>query len=98
MAMPIMSVSSITMRKKSPAKGGSKEFDVVYSGSAGPRELLELISIQARAAMKGLETGAPETALEIKTDSDILFTPPDLGRAKEHGSIDRSLQQLQTFW
>jgi len=47
--------------QKPPSSSGSKagpssrERTVVYEGSAGPRELLESIVIQATAAMKGLE-------------------------------------------
>lgn len=52
MAMPIMAVNSVKAVKGS-AK--SRERVIVYEGSAGPRELLEQIAIQVRAALRGLE-------------------------------------------
>ena len=54
MAMPIMVASSTkAVNAKNPEV---RERTVVYEGSAGPRELLEGIAIQAQAALKGLET------------------------------------------
>ena len=94
MAMPIMTVTSRKPRKKMPSKGSSKEFEVVYQGSAGPRELLELIAIQARAAIKGLETGAAESA-SVEIESLSVGN----GKAKEQDiPIDKNLLQLQAFW
>ncbi|KAH9482978.1 Baculoviral IAP repeat-containing protein 6 [Psilocybe cubensis] len=53
MAMPIMVVASV---KSVVAKNNqARERTIVYEGSSGPRELLEGIAIQARAALKGLE-------------------------------------------
>ncbi|KAI6119391.1 ubiquitin conjugating enzyme family protein [Pisolithus croceorrhizus] len=58
MAMPIMvvsSVKSVAPKKAIHGKTIIRERAIIYEGSAGPRELLEAIVIQARAAIKGLE-------------------------------------------
>jgi hypothetical protein len=58
MAMPIMVVSSVRTRTPRRATNGTlplRERTIIYEGSSGPRELLESIVIQAKAAMKGLE-------------------------------------------
>jgi hypothetical protein len=57
MAQPIMVVASVksVSTKKSSGHGFLRERTIVYEGSAGPRELLESIVIQATAALKGLE-------------------------------------------
>jgi hypothetical protein len=89
MAMPIMVATSRKPRGPGSNKS-SKEYEVLYQGSAGPRELLELIGIQARAAIKGLETGAIEP--QNKSASD------DLPNQDIFNPTDRNLQQLQTFW
>ena len=56
-AMPIMVQASV---KPAVPKAGStnrraRERTIVYEGSAGPRELMESLVIQATAALKGLE-------------------------------------------
>ncbi|KDR83771.1 hypothetical protein GALMADRAFT_236136 [Galerina marginata CBS 339.88] len=73
MAMPIMVVASV---KAINAKNGQiRERTVVYEGSAGPRELLEGIAIQAQAALKGLEGNkVPETLPEELTEEQKRMT------------------------
>jgi len=58
------------------AKNGQiRERTVVYEGSAGPRELLEGIAIQAQAALKGLEGNkVPETLPEELTEEQKRMT------------------------
>jgi hypothetical protein len=98
MAMPIMTVTSKKPRKQTPSRRSSKEFEVIYQGSAGPRELLELIAIQARAAIKGLETGVAESASENRI-IEIENLSADNGKAKEQDlPVDKNLLQLQAFW
>lgn len=67
MAMPIMvagSIKSIAPKKVGKSKSVIRERTIVYEGSAGPRELLEAIVIQAQAAIKGLEGIKPAEAEE----------------------------------
>jgi hypothetical protein len=80
MAMPIMVVSSVkSVAPKKVAKGKApiRERTIIYEGSAGPRELLEAIVIQAQAAIKGLEgikTPDPEV-LEMTEEQERELTP-----------------------
>lgn len=62
MAMPIMVATSVkAVNAKNPL---IRERTIIYEGSAGPRELLEGIAIQAHAALKGLEGNKEQEALE----------------------------------
>lgn len=55
LAMPSMRPTTST-----PLPNHPNDFAVVYEGGASPRELLEYIVIQAKAAVKGLQaTGTP---------------------------------------
>lgn len=70
MAMPIMTVASVkavnTIKSSNgKANAAIRERTIVYEGSASPRELLEGLAIQARAAIKGLEGTKPQ---EIVTE------------------------------
>ncbi|KAG6896936.1 hypothetical protein C0992_005201, partial [Termitomyces sp. T32_za158] len=88
MAMPIMvvvSVKGVTV-KKSPAQSNSsiRERTIVYEGSLSPRELLEGISIQAQAALKGLEGTKPqEASQEELTEEQKRMTVDLKGKARE---------------
>ncbi|KAF8313070.1 hypothetical protein DL93DRAFT_1188221 [Clavulina sp. PMI_390] len=69
MGMPIMVVAKTTPLKpqqsnSSSRKGGPapRERTIVYEGSSGPRELMESIVIQAKAALKGLGPSPAELA------------------------------------
>lgn len=86
MGMPIMVVQSVKSMtaKKSTSKNTSqiRERVIIYEGSASPRELLEAISIQARAALKGLEsTKPPEVETELTEAQKRLAGGK--GKAKE---------------
>ncbi|KZO91353.1 hypothetical protein CALVIDRAFT_521696 [Calocera viscosa TUFC12733] len=56
MGMPIMIPQTVTLMPERPGSAQIRERKIVYEGSAGPRELLEAIVIQARAALKGWES------------------------------------------
>ncbi|KZT62275.1 hypothetical protein CALCODRAFT_462875 [Calocera cornea HHB12733] len=56
MGMPIMMPQSVTLMPERPGSTRIRERKIIYEGSAGPRELLEAIVIQARAALKGWES------------------------------------------
>ncbi|EAU84763.2 ubiquitin conjugating enzyme family protein [Coprinopsis cinerea okayama7 len=65
MAMPIMvvaSVKSVNTKSSGQNKGTIRERTIIYEGSSSPRELLEGLAIQARAAIKGLEGSKPQEA------------------------------------
>jgi len=87
MAMPIFIVSSVksVTAKKTPLRGKPtiREREIVYEGSSGPRELLESISIQAQAALKGLEgVKVLEKAEEELTEEQKRMTNDVKGKAK----------------
>ncbi|KAF9534355.1 hypothetical protein CPB83DRAFT_889347 [Crepidotus variabilis] len=73
MAMPIMVVGSVkSINAKKPE---TRERTIIYEGSAGPRELLEGIAIQAHAALKGLEGNKePEAPPEELTEEQKRMT------------------------
>lgn len=73
MAMPIMVVGSVkAINAKKPE---ARERTIIYEGSAGPRELLEGIAIQAQAALKGLEGNKePEAPPEELTEEQKRMT------------------------
>jgi hypothetical protein len=87
MAMPCMvPVSVKAVAAKKPTKGGRpiRERTIVYEGSSGPRELLEAIVIQARAALRGLESNkAPDSEPEEMTEEQKRMTNDTKGKAKE---------------
>ena len=91
MAMPIMVVTSVkTVAAKKSSKGPHRirERAIIYEGSAGPRELLEAIVIQAQAALKGLEgmkTAEPETA--EMSEEQKRMTVDDKGKGKDDGAV-----------
>ena len=91
MAMPIMVVTSVkTVAAKKSSKGPHRirERAIIYEGSAGPRELLEAIVIQAQAALKGLEgmkTAEPETA--EMSEEQKRMTADDKGKGKDDGAV-----------
>ena len=68
MAMPIMVVTSVkAINAKNPLV---RERTIIYEGSAGPRELLEGIAIQAQAALKGLEGNKEQEAPQEELTED----------------------------
>lgn len=88
MAMPIMVVSSTRTNTPKRSTSGSpplRERTIIYEGSAGPRELLESIVIQANAAIKGLEGAAKPTEVpfEEMTEEQKRVTNDTKGKAKE---------------
>jgi hypothetical protein len=71
MAMPIMVVSSVRTHNPRIATSrtlplGERTSTIIYEGSSGPRELLELIAIKAKAAIKGLEATRPFEATPVE--------------------------------
>lgn len=86
MAMPIMVVVGVkaVVTKRSTSNHAIRERTIIYEGSSGPRELLEGISIQAQAALKGLEgvktTGTPPEEL---TEEQKRMTVDTKGKSKE---------------
>lgn len=87
MAMPIMVVQSVktkTPKKSADGTPPPRERAVVYEGSAGPRELMEAIVIQAQAAIKGLE-GAKQAEIEPAemTEEQKRVTSDAKGKKKE---------------
>lgn len=78
MAMPIMVVASVkevkTLRPSANSRA-IRERTIIYEGSSSPRELLEGLAIQAKAAIKGLEGHkAPEPAAEELTEEQKRMT------------------------
>lgn len=71
--MPIMVASSVSaISAKNPQ---IRERTIIYEGSAGPRELLEGIVVQAQAALKGLEGNKEqETSQEELTEDQKRMT------------------------
>lgn len=100
MAMPIMVVQSVKTTPKKAANGTPppREKAVVYEGSAGPRELLEAIVIQAQAAIKGLE-GAKQAELEPAemTEEQKRVTNDTKGKTKEILAVALSEENEKLF-
>ncbi|KIY49167.1 hypothetical protein FISHEDRAFT_65234 [Fistulina hepatica ATCC 64428] len=87
MGMPIMvqtGIKSVTTRKSPTGqKSPLRERCIIYEGSSGPRELLESIAIQARAALKGLEsTRPPEPSPDELTEEQKRMTLDPKGKGK----------------
>ncbi|KII94754.1 hypothetical protein PLICRDRAFT_47766 [Plicaturopsis crispa FD-325 SS-3] len=86
MAMPIMAVATvkaITPKKSHQDNTHVRERTIVYEGSSSPRELLEAISIQAQAAIKGLERAKPvEEEPEEMTEEQKRMTSDPKGKQK----------------
>ncbi|PFH46326.1 hypothetical protein AMATHDRAFT_70134 [Amanita thiersii Skay4041] len=87
MAMPIMVVASVksVITRRSLNGRNIRERTIIYEGSAGPRELLEGIVIQAHAALKGLDRVRQlETPTGELTEEQKRMTAQDMkGKAKE---------------
>lgn len=89
MAMPIMvpgSIKSVAPRKVAKGKSVIRERTIIYEGSAGPRELLEAIVIQAQAAIKGLEGIKPTEPEEEGMTEEQKRMTADKGKGKEKES------------
>jgi hypothetical protein len=85
MAMPIMvagSIKCIAPKKVGKAKSVIRERTIIYEGSAGPRELLEAIVIQAQAAIKGLEGVKPTEPEEEEMTEEQKRMTTDKGKGK----------------
>lgn len=88
MAMPIMVVTSVkTVPSRKLPKGSARvrERTTTYEGSSGPRELLEAIVIQARAAVKGLEGPKQNEPVVEMTEEEKRMTSDEKGKAKDTG-------------
>lgn len=87
MAMPIMvvsSVKSVAPKKVARGKAPIRERTIIYEGSAGPRELLEAIVIQAQAAIKGLEgIKTPDPEVLEMTEEQKRMTSSSKGKERE---------------
>jgi hypothetical protein len=87
MAMPIMVVSSVRTHTPRRTTNGAlplRERTIIYEGSSGPRELLESIVIQAKAATKGLEGIRPFEAVPVEmTEEQKRITNDTKGKTKE---------------
>jgi hypothetical protein len=88
MAMPIMTVvgvkAVVTKKSTTNPDHAIRERTIIYEGSSGPRELLEAISIQAQAALKGLEgIKSPDTPPEELTEEQKRMTIDMKGKSKE---------------
>ncbi|KAJ6485001.1 ubiquitin conjugating enzyme family protein [Mycena vitilis] len=102
MAMPIMTVASVksVTTRKSPNNTPIRERTIIYEGSAGPRELLEAIVIQAHAAIKALEgVKVPEVTDAELTEEQKRMTVDTKGKSKEVSATvaDSENQKLLTF-
>lgn len=102
MAMPIMVVSSVkSVAPKKVAKGKApiRERTIIYEGSAGPRELLEAIVIQAQAAIKGLEgIKTPDPEVLEMTEEQKRMTSSTKGKERElTPSLSDENQKLLLF-
>ncbi|KAF8558777.1 hypothetical protein OG21DRAFT_1503732 [Imleria badia] len=105
MAMPIMvagSIKSVAPKKAGKGKSVIRERTIIYEGSAGPRELLEAIVIQAQAAIKGLEGVKPTEPEEeeMTEEQKRMTTDKGKGKGKEKESspaLSDENQKLLTF-
>jgi len=79
MAMPIMTVVSVKgIISRKTNTGTSREKTIVFEGSSSPRELLEGLSKQAKAALKGLESYRVVEQLTAEDEEALvrsLFAP-----------------------
>lgn len=85
MAQPIMVIGSVKEVNTRKSQTGStlRERTVIYEGSAGPRELLETIVIQATAAIKSLEAQMPPEPEEIEmTEEEKRVLENDKGKSR----------------
>jgi len=106
MGMPIMMPQSVTMMPERPGSTQIRERKIVYEGSAGPRELLEAIVIQARAALKGWESTKkkPEAKTEM-TEAEkrqtgavsIASHEPELPRQSLKGKEKERAEDMKLF-
>jgi hypothetical protein len=103
MAMPIMVVAGVktvvTKRSTANSDRAIRERTIIYEGSSGPRELLEAISIQAQAALKGLEgVKSPDAPPEELTEEQKRMTVDTKGKLKESVvEISDENQRLLSF-
>ncbi|OJA14679.1 hypothetical protein AZE42_02395 [Rhizopogon vesiculosus] len=102
MAMPIMvvaSVKSVAPKKVAKGKAPIRERTIIYEGSAGPRELLEAIVIQAQAAIKGLEgIKTPDPEVVEMTEEQKRMTSSAKGKERESTpSLSDENQKLLSF-
>ncbi|KAJ6613484.1 hypothetical protein B0H10DRAFT_2048706 [Mycena sp. CBHHK59/15] len=101
MAMPIMTVASVksVTTRKSPNNTPIRERTIIYEGSAGPRELLEAIAIQAHAALKALEGAkVPDVPPGELTEEQKRMTVDTKGKSKESSApIADENQKLLNF-
>lgn len=108
-AMPIMIPSSSTVVSTGNGSGSQKRYRerrVVYEGSAGPRELMESLVIQATAAKKGLEgskieTNTPDKVEEMTEEQKRVTSVgarTDKGKAKDKNPHTEENAKLLNFW
>jgi len=101
--MPIMvagSIKSIAPKKVGRGKSVIRERTIIYEGSAGPRELLEAIVIQAQAAIKGLEGIKPlePEEEEMTEEQKRMTTGKGKGKEKESSpALSDENQKLLAF-
>jgi len=97
--MVVSSVKSVAPKKAVDGKSIIRERAIVYEGSAGPRELLESIVIQARAAIKGLEgVKSAEQVKEEMTEEQKRMTAKGKGKEKETSpALGDENEKLLTF-
>ncbi|KAH7887767.1 hypothetical protein F5I97DRAFT_1805231 [Phlebopus sp. FC_14] len=102
MAMPIMvatSIKSVATKKLAKGKSLMRERTIIYEGSAGPRELLEAVVIQAQAAIKGLDgRKTAEREDEEMTEEQKRKTTKGKGKEKEPSpALSDENQKLLAF-
>jgi len=99
--MPIMvvkSVKAVNTIKGSTGAGAIRERTIVYEGSSSPRELLEGLAIQARAAIKGLEgTKVQEPVSEELTEEQKRMTVDTKGKEVATTTMSDENQKLLNF-
>ncbi|KAG7096985.1 hypothetical protein E1B28_004380 [Marasmius oreades] len=102
MAMPIMAIASVknfSTKKAGKFNSPIRERTIVYEGSSSPRELLEGITIQAQAAIKGLEgMRKVDDAPQELTEEQKRLTVDPKGKTKEQeGFMSEENQKLHSF-
>jgi hypothetical protein len=102
MAMPIMtvaSVKSVNTVKSGSGKGTIRERTIVYEGSSSPRELLEGLAIQARAAIKGLEGTKPQEVVseELTEEQKRMTVEAKEKEAAQTSVLSDESQKLMNF-
>lgn len=82
--------------KRNPLPSG--QIEVTYEGAPSPRELLENVVIQAKAALKGLQT---QQEIKEVTEQELRLSKESaeqMRRDRQQASRPRENEELRIFW